>query len=207
MISLSARKLGTKRSAVVSIKAYSQGRWKRSTSVWAISWIRVAASIHKNAIVMTSIRRPPVSATSSGEPNSSWNRIISPIPAGTSSGCILKERANLPESNATPARNIPQPGQGTPVTRRIGQPISNMISAPINAARARNTARCSSTVFQTLFKRLVPPRQTKEGAGPCPRLPNRYASVSLRADYRLSIRLRSLLSSRRSLSGSRSNFA
>ena len=107
MISLSARKLGTKRSAVVSIKAYSQGRWKRSTSVWAISWIRVAASIHKNAIVMTSIRRPPVSATSSGEPNSSWNRIIRPVnPAKPPIAAIVMRSRLIDSSKASSKTRI-----------------------------------------------------------------------------------------------------
>ena len=76
---LSARKLGTKRSAVVSIKAYSHGRWNFVTSAWAISCMRVAASMHKKAMVITSMRRPPTSAISSGEPNRSCKSTISPV--------------------------------------------------------------------------------------------------------------------------------
>ena len=48
---------------------------------------------------MTNIRRPPVSATSSGEPNSSWNRIISPVNTAKPPIAAIVMRSRLIDSS------------------------------------------------------------------------------------------------------------
>ena len=168
---LSSRKFGTKRRAAVSINAYSTGRWKRSTSALAMLWIRVVASMHKKARVMTSMRRPPNRETFNGEPNSSCNSTIMPVntPNPPMAASMVLLRLIYKSSTSCNTKIVATASSGRINTQAVTASVTIIQVKAFSFIRQRLLSRLPRRILHRWQRKLPdgkPARKRRDGAGP-----------------------------------------